>query len=62
MELHTSKLDSISSTLLGLTAPLTPLVTIRTGGGGRRNSFLEGSEGSNVGEESPLFIFNLTLL
>lgn len=60
----TSKLERISSTLLGLTAPLTPLVTILTGGGGkRRDNFFEGSEGSNVGEEEPdSCLFNLTLL
>lgn len=64
----TSKLDNISSTLFGRTAPLTPLVTILTGGGGKRLAiFFNGSEFSELGEgvdeaDSCLMVFDLTLL
>lgn len=52
----TSRFDKISSTLFGRTAPLTPLVTILTGVGGksgvdRRISLLEVITGDSSNED-----------
>ena len=44
----TSRLDRISSTLFGLTAPLTPRVTILTGGDTTRR---DGETGCSDGDE-----------
>jgi hypothetical protein len=61
-DILTSRLDNISSTLFGRTAPLTPLVTILTGAGGKSGAVRRIGVSSTEDEGESCFCLLLLLV